>query len=258
MDLLSLVDVERLRPVHGRFPAHSHDEFVISVNGPGVLVESVTLDRARFEVGADDLTVYNPGQVQASSARTQAGTPWECISIHVDPQTAAAVLGGQPAEARRPVVSDPRLAHGLRRAAALHDQQAARELALWVLSEALRQSAREPSNPSALEGPGTEGLRPVLERMRNDLSFPVRVSELAESASLSPDHFIRSFVRTVRLTPYAWHLQLRLREGRRRLRDGEAPAAVAAALGFSDQSHFHRHFRAAYAQTPGAVRRRDR
>lgn len=58
------------------------------------------------------------------------------------------------------------------------------------------------------------------------------------------------------LIPYAWHLQLRLREGR--LRDGEAPAAMAAALGFSDQSHFHRHFRAAYAQTPGAVRRRDR
>ena len=44
-------------------------------------------------------------------------------------------------------------------------------------------------------------------------------------------------------------------EGRRRLRRGEAVADVAQSLGFADQAHFHRHFTAAYAITPGRYRR---
>jgi AraC family chemosensory pili system transcriptional regulator ChpD len=46
----------------------------------------------------------------------------------------------------------------------------------------------------------------------------------------------------------------RLAEGRRRLRGGLAVAEVAHGLGFADQAHFHRHFTAAYAITPGRYR----
>jgi AraC family chemosensory pili system transcriptional regulator ChpD len=71
---------------------------------------------------------------------------------------------------------------------------------------------------------------------------------------LSQEQLIRSFSRAMGCPPYAWHLQARLAEGRRLLRHGRPVADVAACLGFADQAHFTKHFRAAYATTPGAYR----
>jgi AraC family chemosensory pili system transcriptional regulator ChpD len=71
---------------------------------------------------------------------------------------------------------------------------------------------------------------------------------------MSREHLVRSFTRATGCPPYAWHLQARLAEGRRRLRGGLAVAEVAHGLGFADQAHFHRHFTAAYAITPGRYR----
>ncbi|MBV8518073.1 MAG: helix-turn-helix transcriptional regulator [Acidobacteria bacterium] len=54
---------------------------------------------------------------------------------------------------------------------------------------------------------------------------------------------------------HAYHLHVRLLEAKRRLRDGARVAAVAAELGFSDQSHLHRRFKGTFGVTPGEWRR---
>ncbi|TMR98308.1 AraC family ligand binding domain-containing protein [Nonomuraea basaltis] len=64
-----------LRPASGGFPRHSHDEYVISTNLYGR--EAVRLDRASFDVDLDEVTVYNPGQVQCGprpAGRRRPGT----------------------------------------------------------------------------------------------------------------------------------------------------------------------------------------
>jgi AraC family chemosensory pili system transcriptional regulator ChpD len=94
----------------------------------------------------------------------------------------------------------------------------------------------------------------VLDRLRADLSSAPRLADLAGEAGMSREHLVRSFTRATGCPPYAWHLQARLAEGRRRLRGGLAVAEVAHELGFADQAHFHRHFTAAYAITPGRYR----
>lgn len=94
----------------------------------------------------------------------------------------------------------------------------------------------------------------MLERLRDDLSSAPRLADLAGEAGMSREHLVRSFTRATGCPPYAWHLQARLAEGRRRLRGGLAVAEVAHGLGFADQAHFHRHFTAAYAITPGRYR----
>lgn len=256
MTYLTGPSVERFVVRNHRYVAHSHDEFVISVNGTDVVRERVRLDRRRFDVGTAEVTIYNPGEVQASQAETRGNTEWECFSVHVDTGTVRELTGRDDIAAIRPVVADASLAATIRRIGGMDDSQMAEEATLWALGETLGRATDPARGRRALAAPTRADLGPILKRMRDDLSAPVRVSELSAAAGLSPDRFLRAFVNEVGVPPYAWHLHLRLLEGRRRLRAGRAPARVAAELGFADQAHFHRHFVAAYARTPGGVRAR--
>lgn len=76
------------------------------------------------------------------------------------------------------------------------------------------------------------------------------LNELAALAGLSPWHFLRQFKKIVGLPPHAWLLQARLFEAQKRLKAGEKIINVAMQCGFSDQSHFNRHFKRTIGVTP--------
>ena len=82
------------------------------------------------------------------------------------------------------------------------------------------------------------------------------ISDLAAVAGLSEYHFMRCFRATTGLTAHQYVLQLRLRKARHLLAQDRPPSEVACALGFADQSHLNRHFRAAYGLTPANTPRR--
>lgn len=96
-------------------------------------------------------------------------------------------------------------------------------------------------------------LAPVLERLRDDESNPL-LDELAEVAGMDKFQLIRSIKRVTGLAPLAWRQNHRVIKARRMLRDGGSIAQTAHALGFVDQSHFHRVFRAHVAAAPGNYR----
>ena len=75
-----------------------------------------------------------------------------------------------------------------------------------------------------------------------------REGELVEAEQIGPP-------RAHGLPPHAYLLQLRLGHAKRLLAAGEAPAAVAAAVGFVDQSHLSRRFKGAFGITPGQYAR---
>lgn len=98
-----------------------------------------------------------------------------------------------------------------------------------------------------------EQLRPVLDRLRNDESNP-SLDELAALAGLTRYQLIRAVKRATGLAPLAWRQNARIAQARRMLRTGRPIADTAHELGFTDQSHFHRVFRAHVAASPGAYR----
>ena len=76
------------------------------------------------------------------------------------------------------------------------------------------------------------------------------LQDLADIVGLSAWHFLRQFKKYVGLPPHAWLVQVRLYKARQLLKQGEQIAMVAHNCGFSDQSHFNRHFKKAMGVTP--------
>ena len=81
---------------------------------------------------------------------------------------------------------------------------------------------------------------------------------LDEPMACGVDRFrlTRAFKASFGLAPHAYLIQLRLATARQWLARGVAPAEVAHALSFADQSHLGRWFRRAYGLTPGHYSKR--
>ncbi len=80
------------------------------------------------------------------------------------------------------------------------------------------------------------------------------IGDIAARAGVSREHFSRRFRRAAGIGPQGFRLLRRLNETRVRLRGDEPIAAIAADLGFADQSHLGRLFRQAFGVTPRAYR----
>ena len=79
----------------------------------------------------------------------------------------------------------------------------------------------------------------------------VSLDELARIARLSPFHLNRMFCREVGMPPHAFQTQVRIARAKTLLREGWSISRVAAQTGFTDQSHFTRHFKRLMKLTPG-------
>ena len=98
-------------------------------------------------------------------------------------------------------------------------------------------------------------LRGLIEHIEAQDLTQLSLERLARQAGLGRYQLIRAFRAATGLTPHAYLLNARINQGRRLLRDGLALAEVAYQLGFADQSHFQRVFKAHVGLTPGQYRR---
>jgi AraC family transcriptional regulator len=87
----------------------------------------------------------------------------------------------------------------------------------------------------------------------------ISLAEVAKVCNLSRGHFIKAFRVTTGLTPHQWLQQRRVQLAQGLLLDTqESIAEIAAACGFSDQSHMTRVFAGQVGATPAAWRRQRR
>lgn len=118
-----------------------------------------------------------------------------------------------------------------------------------------------PQASAVLEKPrpglSPERKRRVLEYIDAHLAEPITLEDLAQVASMSPHHLIRSFKAAVGVTPFRWLLQERIRRAKLLLAAAMPLSEVAYACGFSSQSHFATAFKAETGLTPSEWRRRN-
>lgn len=111
--------------------------------------------------------------------------------------------------------------------------------------------------PSRLSSARPGWLDRAIALIEDRLFEPLSVAEIAREAGVHPVHLAREFRRHLHLSPGELVRLQRLAWARDRLRRSSLPvAAIAAAAGFSDQSHLTRRFRARYGISPSVYRRR--
>lgn len=104
-------------------------------------------------------------------------------------------------------------------------------------------------------GPPPSWLGRVRERI-HDAPGPLSVSGLASGVGIHRVYLARAFREHCGVSVTAYMRRVRLDRAWRLLAHGPLPLTdVAAAVGFSDQSHMTRALRSAIGATPGAVRR---
>ena len=222
------------------FDRHFHDTYSFGLILDGVEACSLRKARRLFEPGT--VPMFNPGEVHDGGPATEQG--WSYRMVYIDPT----LVPGEPvfplAERRDPA------ARGT--VAALFDAiDCASELGIdEALARALEVLVGAPDRPQARPRLGN-----VRERIDEESCEPLRLSDLAACAGLSPSRLLRAFQAAYGLTPHRYQQSRRIAKAKRMILAGAALADVAAACGYSDQSHLNRWFLRIHGTTAGRLRR---
>jgi AraC-like DNA-binding protein len=153
-----------------------------------------------------------------------------------------------------PIVSDPDLVRDFVALHRLLETPSTRlerdeRLAEWLRALIERTSAtRRP--PSSLSPHDDRALRRACDYLGDHPARNVGLDELAAAAGIGKFRLTRIFRERTGLPPHALQVAHRIRNARRLLEAGETIAETAAATGFADQSHLHRHFQRCLGRTP--------
>ena len=238
---------------------HAHETLSLGAVDRGASDFSLAGDRRRLQAG--DVVLIPRDEVHACNPLP--GQAWSYQMLYLDEAWLRGVLdemtpvppGWTP---RLPTAVPPQALH--RRLSCLTAtllgtaDEAEKETALLLFAGHVFAP-----DANVLEGDVASPLRQRMYALRaliaERCAESLPLSWLAEQAGLSRYHFVRAFRDVVGMTPHAWQTDRRIVRARALLAEGAPLADLAQQLGFADQSHCQRAFKARIAATPGAYRR---
>jgi AraC-like DNA-binding protein len=235
------------------YPPHTHDALVVAVTEEG---GSVIRSRGQVEEARPStLFVFNPAEPHAGWMGWSKR--WQYRSLYLTQaaldQVAAGLGIGSVPYFTRNLFGDADLIDGfLAMHRAIEDGRDVfheRELLIGSFGKLFQ---RHSSGGGCIDPAPRDRvlLARVAERMRAEYVTELRLEDLARHVGLTTFQLIGLFKRTIGLTPHAYLTQIRLSMACRYLRHSTAPADVAAAVGFYDQSALNKHFKRCYGITP--------
>lgn len=264
------IDVLRAAFSGPAFERHAHATFAIGLTTQGRQSFS---HRGRHHTSTPGrIIAFNPGDPHDGAAADEAGFAY--WMVYPDPGVWERVVEDATGKAETPffadtLLDDPALARlfniampGLQMRArsrtdtcgAPRESLAAESrLELLLLALAFRHGrARVPGAPNR-DGDAA-AVAKVREMLHAEFERDIRLDDLARETGRSRFQINRAFRAATGLPPHRYLTNIRLEHARTLLAAGEGPAEVAAAVGFADQSHLTRRFKAAYGVTPGRFR----
>lgn len=233
------------------FEPHRHDTYAVGLTLSGVQTFAYRGERRASLRG--NVIVLHPDEVHDGAAGTEQGLTYRMMYVPPERLVEAMPPGraGLPFVAT-PVVEDARFAAFL--AGALDDiEHAVDPLRLdEVLVSTLAGLMRHAGGAAPVAGrhAGPEVAR-ACAYLRENAERVVHSEELEAVTGLDRFTLARQFRRIVGTSPHRYLVMRRLERAKALMRAGDGLAETAAAVGFADQAHFSRHFKAAFGMTPG-------
>jgi AraC-like DNA-binding protein len=242
------------------YDPHFHDQVLVGVTEQGV--QQFRCRRQTHRSTPGRLIFMEPGETHDGEAYAADGFTY--AMLYFDPawlQQAASLYAGRTTGETvfrfpRTLDDDPVLAAAVRaarRQIAMPESRLARDAALDRVAALLVQRFASAPADKAMQAP--RAAKRAREAIDAGFDGDLGLQELAVAAGTDRFRLTRAFSAAYGLSPHAYLVQRRLNRARRLLSQGDAPAAVAAATGFADQSHLGRWFRRAFGMTPAAYRR---
>lgn len=242
----------RGRPYH----KHRHDTYAVSLTISGIQAFNY---RGVSEVSRPgQVVVLHPDEIHDGYAGTEAGFGYR--QLYIEPALifeAVRVLRGHACSlpfVRTPVLTNPKLSEAVTAAFEAGREPLAIDSLIVRLAEGLLDA-----DPSCTQAPSPRHL-PVaaLQRAREFLDTEktrvVRSAELEAVTGLTRYDLARQFRLLYGTSPYRYLLMRRLHRARDLLARGRPLSAVAVDVGFADQAHFTRMFKATFGLTPARYR----
>ena len=259
-------DADGVLLMTGQTTAYSvdpRDEYVLGVvTGRPMRVRR---GRERHLVTPGQAVAWDPSDRHTGEA--PGGKPWSARLMVLAAAELHRLAGDEEDEPvlgdvllHEPVITDRQLAESFLRLHRALEGSATRlecdeRLAAWLRS--LIDSYSPPrSSRSALTPRDDRALSLASDYLATHSAQNIGLEELGHAAGIGKFRLVRLFREQTGVTPHALHIAHRIRAARRMLERGETIANTAAATGFADQSHLHRHFTRSLGLTPGEYKRR--
>ena len=236
------------------FPRHSHDQYGIGVVTTGG--QRSWSDIGRVDAVAGDIITVNPGEVHDGAPLGGTRRTWHML--YFDPALVRQYVGepASPIAMTCPALNDSLLLTLMqqlfsRLVTGSGDILSLEESSCQLLGAAFtRHGSRRLDSLHFAKG----NIARVRQRLDDAPQQAVTLSELAEMAGLSRYQLLRSFSRTLGITPHAYQLQRRVSMARQLIANGRSLSQAALDAGFADQSHMSRAFNRQLGLSPGRYR----
>ncbi|MEZ8824171.1 AraC family ligand binding domain-containing protein [Vibrio amylolyticus] len=241
------------------FSRHSHAGYTVGVIEDGA--QQFYRTGGNHIAPQDSIILVNADEMHSGQTASEGG--WSYQAMYPLPEMFEEIsqgnhLGRVAPYFPNPVVYDPELAQLLRQVFNVlthSDNRLYRETLLHgAMSQLVARHSLQSQSSSAILKKTQAQVECVKAFLSDCPERNVSLSELSAMVSLSPFHLARSFRDQVGIPPHGYQLQMRIRKAQVLLGQGFKAGHVAMEVGFHDQSHLNRHFKATLGVTPNQYR----
>jgi len=229
------------------YDRHRHETYAVGVTETGL--QCFHYRGAAQASTAGRVIVIHPDEAHDGHAGAPSGFAYRML--YADPGLIGAALGGGALPfVGDPVFDDPPLRAILAEAFADFPEPIGDLAAPGLIAALADALARRAGSPSVARRLPEKALN-TARRLLDAAAGPVSAATLEQETGLDRYTLARSFRDRFGTSPHRYFVGRRLEHVRAEIARGASLADAAYAVGFADQSHMTRHFKARFGLTPG-------